>query len=131
MEMNIALDTSFLIDLQRELRKGNGRAQALLQHHRTATLWVSTVAWGELVEGKSPANLDAIALIRQSVELAPISESVAERYAEITAHLRRRGNMIGTNDLWVAATALANSMPLATDNKHEFSRVPGLKLLSY
>jgi predicted nucleic acid-binding protein len=45
--------------------------------------------------------------------------------------LRGQNLLIGTNDLWIASAALANSLPLVTNNANHFSRVPGLKVLSY
>ena len=39
-----------------------------------------------------------------------------------------RDEMIGNNDLWIAAHALAEHFGLITNNEKEFSRVRGLKL---
>ncbi len=39
--------------------------------------------------------------------------------------------LIGTNDLWIAATALANDMPLVTKNAEHFRRVPGIEIADY
>jgi tRNA(fMet)-specific endonuclease VapC len=39
--------------------------------------------------------------------------------------------MIGMNDLWIAATALANGCALVTGNTDEFSRVPGLNAIPF
>ena len=44
------------------------------------------------------------------------------------AALQRAGTPIGNNDLWIAAHALALSVPLVSNNLREFERVPGLKL---
>ncbi len=52
----------------------------------------------------------------------------AERYGEIRAHLQRGGNLIGGNDLLIAATALAYDLTLITHNTTEFTRVPGLSV---
>ena len=38
---------------------------------------------------------------------------------------------LSANDLWIAATALANQVPVVTRNDREFSRVQGLQVLSY
>ena len=46
----------------------------------------------------------------------------------IRADLETRGVVIGGNDLWIAATALAHGATLVTNNTAEFSRVPGLQL---
>lgn len=46
-------------------------------------------------------------------------------------HLQSGGNLIGTNDLWIAATALVHDMALVTNNADEFRKVPGLVVLEY
>ncbi len=51
-------------------------------------------------------------------------------HAEIWADLSERGQVIGAHDLWVAATALANGLGVATRNASEFSRVAGLRVVS-
>jgi predicted nucleic acid-binding protein len=38
--------------------------------------------------------------------------------------------VIGAHDLWIAATALAYGLDLATDDGRSFDRVPGLTVLS-
>lgn len=37
--------------------------------------------------------------------------------------------MIDTADLFIAATAIANSLPFATLNKKHFDRIEGLKIV--
>lgn len=54
--------------------------------------------------------------------------SAASQYASIRAHLAQIGSMIGANDLWIAAHALAADMTLVTNNIREFERVPGLRI---
>jgi tRNA(fMet)-specific endonuclease VapC len=50
-------------------------------------------------------------------------------HAEIWAHLAERGQVSGAHDLWIAATGLAHGLAVATRNKEEFQRVPGLRFL--
>jgi tRNA(fMet)-specific endonuclease VapC len=40
----------------------------------------------------------------------------------------RKGQMIGNNDLWIAAHAKAAGLTLVTNNEREFRRVRGLKV---
>ena len=61
----------------------------------------------------------------RSVEL---DARVAQEYGRLRAHLRAIGRPIGPNDLWIAAHALARSVPLITHNLSEFGRVPGLSV---
>jgi tRNA(fMet)-specific endonuclease VapC len=39
--------------------------------------------------------------------------------------------MIGNNELWIAAHALASGLTLVTNNKMEFRRVRGLKIQNW
>ena len=67
------------------------------------------------------------ALISQ-IEVPPITPDVAEVYSRIRASLSRRGLLIGQNDLWIAAHAMAGDYTLVSDNTREFERVEGLRL---
>ena len=46
-------------------------------------------------------------------------------------YLQANGLLIGTNDLWIAATAIVHGMPLVTRNERHFQRVPKLQVLGY
>jgi tRNA(fMet)-specific endonuclease VapC len=59
------------------------------------------------------------------VEELPITASVAERYGILVAALRKIGNPIPTNDIWIAAAALETGSRLLSYDKH-FAVVPGL-----
>ena len=72
--------------------------------------------------------LRQIETLLEAHEIVEITEEVAEHYARIRADLEIRGVVIGGNDLWIAATALAHGATLVTNNTAEFSRVPGLQL---
>lgn len=58
-------------------------------------------------------------------------DEVAWRFGQIFRELRRKGPLLGANDLWIAAAALANDQPLVTRHADEFRRVAGLEVLSY
>jgi tRNA(fMet)-specific endonuclease VapC len=64
------------------------------------------------------------------LEPVPITEPVARVHAEIWALLASRGSVIGSHDLWIAATALAHGFGVATRNDRDFGRVPGLRVLA-
>ncbi len=94
------------------------------------------ITYGELLYGarKSKQQADAIERLRALVELLPampLPETAAEEYGSIRAELEARGEMIGNNDLWIAAHALADGLILVTNNEREFRRVPGLKVQNW
>jgi tRNA(fMet)-specific endonuclease VapC len=53
-------------------------------------------------------------------------ESAADHYGLIRANLQQKGQMIGNNDLWLAAHAQSQGWVLVTNNEREFVRVPDL-----
>ena len=59
----------------------------------------------------------------------PFALEEARHHARIWAELASRGQIIGGNDLLIAATALSLGFTLATLNCREFARVPGLVLV--
>lgn len=60
--------------------------------------------------------------------IALVTDSALHRYAELRAELEIAGAVIGPNDLWIAAQAVAEDALLVSANTREFSRVPGLRL---
>lgn len=64
-----------------------------------------------------------------------LPESAEEAYGSIRAELESRGEMIGNNDLWIAAHAIVAGLTLVTNlvtnNEDEFRRVRGLKIQNW
>jgi tRNA(fMet)-specific endonuclease VapC len=56
------------------------------------------------------------------------TDGATEHYAEIRAHLHKKGQMIGANDLMIAAHATDAGEILVTGNEREFRRVPALRI---
>ena len=56
----------------------------------------------------------------------PFDDAAAWNYAEIRHHLERQGQVIGPNDLKIAAICRSHQVRLVTANCKEFQRVPGL-----
>jgi tRNA(fMet)-specific endonuclease VapC len=129
----VALDTTFLIDLQNERRK-RGAAQgatAFLEAHRGTQLFLPSVALGEYLEGfEDVASEQARALVT-SLRVLDVTPDVARQYARVTRQLRTQGRLIGTNDLWIACTAKAFGLPIVTRSVDQFSRVPELTVVAY
>ncbi len=64
-------------------------------------------------------------------ETVPFDGLAAGAYAEIRSILAKSGQIIGTADLVIAATALAHHGTLVTHNTREFSRIPGLQIVDW
>ncbi len=101
--------------------------------HAASELAMSVITLGELRFGaeKSQSRERAIAVINQletMLLIAPLTESVGEHYGQIRAALQRSGQIIGNNDLWLAAHARAEGWILVTNNERDFVRVDGLQI---
>lgn len=60
------------------------------------------------------------------VAVLPLESPVELHYAQIRAHLQSIGQLIGSNDMLIAAHARSLGLVAVTNNTREFSRVPGL-----
>ncbi len=84
--------------------------------------------YGVEVSPKHALDAAALAAFLPYVEVLDLDEDAALHYAEIRADLKKRGTMIGANDLFIAAHARALGLTLVTNNTAEFERVKGLAL---
>jgi tRNA(fMet)-specific endonuclease VapC len=60
------------------------------------------------------------------VTLLPIDRVVAEVFGQLRAALKSAGNPVPELDALIAATALANSLIVVTNNTKDFANIPGL-----
>jgi len=124
------LDTNTIVYFLKGTHAGIRDRLAELQPQEVS---VSEVVVAELLFGVKRSQQKAANLAKVKAFLAPIQrlafdEKVSPYYAEIRADLTDRGELIGPNDLLIAATARAHGSRLVTHNTAEFSRVTGLKL---
>ena len=74
-------------------------------------------------------RLQYLQAVLAPLPIVPYTEQTALEHARIWAQLEAAGNMIGSYDVIVAATALERSSEVATFNKRHFDCVPGLKVI--
>lgn len=94
---------------------------------------ISAISKAELMHGvevsprpaQDRARLDVF--LRHMVVL-DFPQDAATDYAEIRAWIKKRGTMIGANDLFIAAHARCAGFVLVTNNTREFRRVPRLTI---
>lgn len=126
--MRLLLDTNAYSALRR------GQAEVVALVRRSERLLLSTVVLGELLSGfrlgsrerKNRAELRDF-LDSPWVEVVPVTETTADRYARVVAQLRKKGEPIPTNDVWLAAQALETGADLLTFDRH-FEQVEGIAL---
>lgn len=122
-------DTTFWIDLLEERRdRRRGPASEFLAQHRASALEISIITWGELAAGfDSTAELNH--LLRR-VRIVNLHTQAAWEAGRIERELRERGERLGENDNWIAATARVWGLRLVSRDS-AFERVPGLTVMRY
>jgi tRNA(fMet)-specific endonuclease VapC len=130
MSVRYLLDTNICIYIAKH---SPPIVRAHFARHAASELAMSVITLGELRFGaeKSHSRERAMATLQQLEGLVPpraLPEAAGEHYGQIRAVLQKGGEIIGNNDLWLAAHARAEGWILVTNNTREFSRVPGLQL---
>jgi tRNA(fMet)-specific endonuclease VapC len=94
---------------------------------------LSVITYGELRFGVEKSrdrelSLRKLTALAAAIPVLSLPEGAAETYGRIRAALEKAGRMIGGNDLWIAAHAIATELVLVTNNEREFSRIADLRL---
>ncbi len=115
------------------MKRTNDLLLKRLQKVSVSDVCVSVVTKSELLYGVevSPRQQqDEMALnaFLSYVEVLEFPDKGASHYAQIRAHLKKLGTMIGSNDLFIAAHARSLGLILVTHNTREFGRVPRLAI---
>lgn len=84
--------------------------------------------YGVAVSPRRDQDRFRLGVFLRHVPVLDFPEQAALDYGEIRQELKSRGQMIGSNDLFIAAHARYLRLMLVTNNTREFSRVPGLKI---
>ena len=125
--MGLILDTNFVITAERDARRGvTGRAHAYHAAHASESFYITFTVAGELACGQSAAARRDWERLCRPYPILAWSKEVAWHYGETYRALAAKGQLIGGNDLWISATALAYGFGVVTNNTEEFRRVPGL-----
>lgn len=130
MKPRYMLDTNICIYIAKHQPP---KVKARFDRLKPGQLVMSAITYGELYYGASKSNqrARALTLIEELVQDIPVEDlnsMAAKAYGEIRASLEMQGRLIGNNDLWIGAHAMALDVTLATNNEREFKRIPGLSV---
>ncbi|HEX6913563.1 MAG TPA: PIN domain-containing protein [Longimicrobium sp.] len=128
--MGILIDTSVLIDAER------GRLD-LAPHLAARTgeqVFLSAVSVSELLygayrdTGTRNKRLAVAEAVLTQFKVLQIDTPATRLHPRIKADLAARGTPVGPHDLWLAASAMAHGLTMATANLRDFQRIPGLQV---
>ncbi len=133
MNPRFLLDTNICIYIRRR------RPPEILQRFQRLKVGeasISIITYGELIYGAEKSEQREAAM-RQLEELVSLLRVLAlpadagRSYGALRAELEAGGQVIGNNDLWIAAHARAANLILVTNNEREFQRVSGLEIQNW
>lgn len=122
------LDTNICIYIAKQQPS---TVKARFDRMKSGEVVMSVITYGELYYGASKSRESSVAftqleLFVRDIPVVPIDLAAAKVYGEVRSLLEGRGQLIGNNDLWIGAHALALRVTLATNNEREFRRIPRL-----
>lgn len=124
------LDTNIFIYIRQH------KPESVLRRFRelpSGAVAMSAITYGELLYGARKSKDPDASLLRLSelfnhIPALDLPRSAGETYGAVRARLEQKGQLIGNNDLWIAAHSIALDLILVTNNEKEFRRIPGLKV---
>jgi len=109
----------------------NLRAKLLatpLEQQSISVVTLAELLFGIKLSSQGKRNQVALDAFIKHLTVLDWTEEAAEHYADIRAVLHKSGQMIGSNDLLIAAHARCVGAIVVTNNEREFRRVPKLKV---
>ena len=128
--MKYMLDTNIIAYIR------NSKPEGVLEHFKkysAGELCISAITLAELEYGicnssRPEQNQFALLGLLSKIDILPFDDTAALEYGKIRYELKQKGQMIGANDLLIAAHAKALNLILVTNNVKEFERVEGLQI---
>ncbi|QTD46830.1 type II toxin-antitoxin system tRNA(fMet)-specific endonuclease VapC [Ottowia testudinis] len=123
------LDTNIVIYVMK--RRPLAALEVFNRH--AGAMCISSITLSELCHGAEKSerrehSLRHVESFVSRLEVLPYGAKAAMHYGSIRAMLERQGQIIGENDLHIAAHARSEGLTLVSNNLREFERVPGLLL---
>jgi tRNA(fMet)-specific endonuclease VapC len=123
----VLVDTSILIDFFRKSEKANSRLLKLVRED--FIFCISAITEFEIHIGTTPDQIDYWEDFLFKTQIVAFDKEVARAAVDIGKSLKKQSKLIGMADLFIAATAVHYSLPLATLNVKHFERIEELQIL--
>lgn len=123
------LDTNIVIYvLKRRPKEVLGIFNTNASRMAISSITLSELIYGAEKSAQTDKNLEAIEEFVSHLEVLPYDAKASQHYGRIKAALEKKGQIIGENDIHIAAHAISYGLILVTNNLREFKRVPNLAL---
>lgn len=121
------VDTSLLIDFFRKSDKSNSKLILLIDNGYK--FCISAITEYEIYTGATTVQMDYWKKFLKNIEVLNFDSTAVVKAVAINKALKIKSKQIGMADLFIAAIAISNNLPIATLNKKHFERVDDLLLI--
>jgi tRNA(fMet)-specific endonuclease VapC len=122
----VLVDTSILIDF---FRKTNKKKSLLYKIQQTHEIYASTISEFEFLAGVKGERVKSLKHFFNKINVIPFDSNASIIASSIYKDLKSKNQIIEFRDIFIAATAIANNLPVSTFNVEHFNRVKDLKIL--
>lgn len=126
-DKTLMIDTTLLIDYFR--KTGKTKTRLVERSRQFEQLVISSVTEFEVYSGATPAQLDFWQQLLSEIIVLPFDSKAAHIAVDVRQKLKNLRKSIDNADLFIAATAIANKLPLDTLNRKHFDKIEQLSLL--
>lgn len=119
-------DTSVFIALEQERTLSGAPPQSIA----VSVITVGELRLGVLAALDGPIRARRLETLTraEALEPLPVDQAVAHAWAALRLALRDEGKRMPLNDSWIAATAIANHIPVVSQDD-DYDEVPGLEVI--
>lgn len=119
-------DTSVFIALEHERPLSGPQPQSVA----VSVITVGELRLGVLAASDGPTRVRRLETLSraEALEPLPVDRAVAHAWAALRLALRDEGKRMPLNDSWIAATAIANRIPVVSQDG-DYDEVPGLEVI--
>ena len=123
----ILVDADVWIDYLAGVDPGATSVERLLIERRALLSAVTVFELFAGITGKK--RFEHLSKLVENLPTVPLSPLAARMAAEFYTRLKKRGKLIGNQDLMLAATAAELEIPVLTRNKKHFDQIPEISVL--
>ena len=125
-------DTTFLIDLEREQRKGRAGPATLWARKNVAEkLKIAWVTAGEFLAGFSDERRREAEEVLEAYVILEPDEAARWNWSRLQRWTMQKGSLRGENDLWIAALARTQGEVVLSRDRPAFAGLPGVEWEDY
>jgi len=110
-------------------RKKDKKKSVLYRIQKSHKIFTSTISEFEFMAGIKEEHVTSLKNFFEKINIIPFDSHTAIIASSIFKNLKSRNQIIEFRDIFIAATAIANDLPIATLNSNHFERIERLKSL--